>query len=187
MYDTTAFRKGLKILINGAPWKIVEFQHVKPGKGGAFVRTRIKNLKTGQVIDKTFRSGDKVGVPDVEDIEATYMYADGTDFHFMNTETYETFGVPIERVGDTANFLIEETKVDILMFEGQAVDIQLPIFIVADIIQCDPGVAGNTATGATKPVTISTGYTLQVPLYIEGTDRLKIDTRDGKYVERVKS
>lgn len=186
MYETSDFRKGLKILIDKSPWQIVEFQHVKPGKGGAFVRTRIKNLRTAQVIDRTFRSGDKVGVPDVEDVDAQYLYADGTDFHFMNTDSYDTFTVPDATVGDTRNFLIENENLSILIFEGRVIDIQLPNFITATIKVCEPGVAGNTAQGATKPVTIETGYQLQVPLYIQETDRLKIDTRDGKYVERVK-
>ncbi len=186
MYATSDFRRGLKILIAKVPWQIVEFQHVKPGKGGAFVRTRIKNLKTKQVIDKTFRSGDKVGVPEIEDVDAQYLYTDGTDFHFMNEDTYETFAVPAEAVGDTKNFLIENDKVAILLFEGAAIDIQLPNFIIAKMTRCDPGVAGNTAQGATKPVTIETGYELQVPLFIQESDRIRIDTRDGKFVERAK-
>lgn len=186
MYDTSAFRKGLKILIDDAPWQIVEFQHVKPGKGGAFVRTRIKNLSTGQVIDRTFRSGDKVGIPDVDDVDAQYLYSDGTDFHFMNNDSYESFAVPVDAVGDAANFLIENDTVGILLFRGKAIDIRLPTFIEANITVCEPGVAGNTAQGATKPVTIETGLVVHVPLYIQETDRLKIDTRDGKYVERVK-
>ena len=186
MYATTDFRKGLKILIDDVPWQIVEFQHVKPGKGTAFVRTRIKNLVNGQVIDRTFRSGDKVGIPDIEDVDAQYLYNDSTDFYFMNASTYETFAVPQEAVGDTRNFLIENDQVAILLFRGRAIDIQLPNFITASMTQCDPGVAGNTAQGATKPVTIETGYVLQVPLFIQETDRLKIDTRDGSFVERAK-
>lgn len=186
MYDTSQFRRGLKILIDTVPWQIVEFQHVKPGKGGAFVRTRIKNLKTAQVIDRTFRSGDKVGIPDIDDVDAQYLYSDGADFHFMNTESYESFAVPADAVGDAASFLIENDTVSILMFEGRAIDIQLPIFIVANITVCEPAVAGNTAQGATKPVTIETGHIVHVPLYVQETDRLKIDTRDGKFVERAK-
>ena len=186
MYDTSQFRRGLKILIDKTPWQIVEFQHVKPGKGGAFVRTRIKNLSTGQVIDRTFRSGDKVGIPDIDDVDAQYLYNDGSDFHFMNTDTYESFAIPADTVGTASNFLIENDTVGVLLFEGRAIDIQLPNFIVANITVCEPGVAGNTAQGATKPVTIETGYIVHVPLYIQESDRLKIDTRDGKYVERAK-
>jgi len=185
MIDTAQFKKGLKIEIEDQPWEIVDFQHVKPGKGSAFVRTRIKNLLTNNTIDRTFRSGDKVGVPECEEIECDFMYNDGAAFHFMNKESFESFEVPPEAVGDNANFLVENLKVGILMFRGKAIAIELPNFIVAKITHCEPGVAGNTAQGATKLVTVETGYNVQVPLYIQATDVLKIDTRDGRYVERV--
>ncbi|HAN30259.1 MAG TPA: elongation factor P [Myxococcales bacterium] len=185
MYDTTNFRKGLKIEMDGNLWQIVEFQHVKPGKGGAFVRTRIKNMLTAQVIDRTFRSGDKVGAPDCEEVDATFLYYDG-DFHFMNTESYDSFAIPEDVIGTDRNFLVEQTQVQVLMYNQRPVAIELPNFIVADITECLPAVAGNTATGATKPVTVVTGYELQVPLYIKEDDRLKIDTRDGSFVERFK-
>ncbi len=185
MYDTTQFKKSLKIEIDGNLWQIVEFQHVKPGKGGAFVRTRIKNLLTNQVIDRTFRSGDKVGAPDCEEIDTTFLYYDG-DYNFMNSKSYETFAVPEEVVGDAKNFLVEQTEVQVLMYNQRPVALELPNFIEAELTECLPAVAGNTATGATKPVTIVTGYELQVPLYIKETDKLKIDTRDGSFVERVK-
>lgn len=185
MYDTTQFKKGLKIEMDGNLWSIVEFQHVKPGKGGAFVRTRVKNLLSGQVIERTFRSGDKVGAPDCTEIDCTFLYYDG-DYNFMDTKTYETFAIPEEVVGTAKNFLVEQVEVEVLMYNQRPVAIELPNFIIAEITECQPGVAGNTATGATKPVTIVTGYELQVPLYIKETDRLKIDTRTGDYVERVK-
>jgi elongation factor P len=184
MYDTTQFRKGLKIEIDDALWEIVDFQHVKPGKGSAFVRTRIKNLQTLNTIDRTFRSGDKVGTPQCEEIQTAYLYHDGA-YHFMNQETFETFDLDEEQVGDAKNFLVESLKVGILMYKGKAVALDLPNFIVAKITFCEPGVAGNTAQGATKLVTVETGYSVQVPLYITATDVLKIDTRDGRYVERV--
>ncbi len=184
MIDTAQFKKGLKIEIEDQPWEIVDFQHVKPGKGTAFVRTRIKNLLTNNTIDKTFRSGDKVGTPECEEIECAYMYFDG-NYHFMNQETFESFDIPPEAVGDNKNFLTENLKVAILMFRGKAIAIELPNFIIAKITFCEPGVAGNTAQGATKLVTVETGYSVQVPLYISETDVLKIDTRDGRYVERV--
>ncbi len=186
MYDTSQFRKGLKIEIDNIPWIIVDFQHVKPGKGSAIVRTRLKNLITAQVVDKTFRSGDKVDVPDIEEFGATFLYANDGQFNFMNAETYEEVQLDEDTVGDAKNFLVEQLPVSLLMFRGRAIGIDLPNFITADITYCEPGVAGNTAQGATKPVTISTGYTLQVPLYINETDKLKIDTRDGNFVERVK-
>jgi elongation factor P len=184
--DTAEFRKSLKIEIDGVPWEIVEFQHVKPGKGSAFVRTRIKNLLTNNTIDKTFRSGDVVDAAECEEIECSFMYREGENFHFMNQESYESFEVPAEAVGDAANFLTENLKVSVLLHKGKAIAIELPNFIIAKITHCEPGVAGNTAQGATKNVTIETGYNVQVPLYISETDVLKIDTRDGRYVERVK-
>ncbi len=183
--DTSEFRKGLKIEIEGSPWEIVEFQHVKPGKGAAIVRTRIKNLLSNNTIDRTFRSGDRCDLAECEEIECSFMYNDGTSFHFMNQESFESFEVPPEAVGDAANFLTENLKVSILLFKGKAIAIELPNFIVAKITHCEPGVAGNTAQGATKAVTVETGYSVQVPLYISENDVLKIDTRDGRYVERV--
>ena len=185
MYDTTHFKKGLKIEMDGNLWSIVEFQHVKPGKGGAFVRTRVKNLLTGQVIDRTFRSGDKVGAPDCVEIDTTFLYFDG-EYNFMDTSTYDTFAIDESVIGSDKNYLVEQVEVSVLMYNKRPVAIELPNFIIADITECQPGVAGNTATGATKPVTITTGYELQVPLYIKETDQLKIDTRTGDYVERVK-
>jgi elongation factor P len=186
MYDTSAFRKNLKIEIDDVPWVIVDFQHVKPGKGSAIVRTRLRNLITGQVVDRTFRSGDKVGTPDLEEFDATFLYHDGELFHFMNQVSFEQIGLDDDAVGDARNYLVEQLPVSLLMFRGRPIGIDLPNFITAEITYCEPGVAGNTAQGATKPVTISTGYVLQVPLYINETDRLKIDTRTGDFVERVK-
>jgi elongation factor P len=184
MYDTSQFKKGLKIEIDDQPWEIVDFQHVKPGKGSAFVRTRIKNLLTNNTIDRTFRSGDKVGTPECEEIDCSYQYFDGA-YHFMNLSTYESLEVPAEGVGDAKNFLTENLQVAILLFRHRAIAIELPNFIEAKITQCQPAVAGNTAQGATKPVTVETGYVVQVPLYITEKDVLRIDTRDGRYVERV--
>ncbi len=182
--DTSEFKKSLKFEMDNSPWEIVDFQHVKPGKGSAFVRTRIKNLITNNTIDKTFRSGDKVDQAECEEIECSFMYNDGVTFHFMNQENFESFEVPPEAVGDAAHFLTENLKVSILLWRGKAIAIELPNFIVAKITHCEPGVAGNTAQGATKLVTIETGYNVSVPLYIAETDILKIDTRDGRYVER---
>lgn len=184
MYDTSQFRKGLKIEIEAQPWEIVDFQHVKPGKGSAFVRTRIKNLLTNNTIDRTFRSGDKVDIPNCEEIQAVYQYFDGA-FHFMNLESFESLEVEPAAIGDAKNFLTENLNVAILLFRGRTIAIDLPNFITAKITHCQPAVQGNTAQGATKPVTVETGYVVQVPLYITEKDVLKIDTRDGRYVERV--
>lgn len=183
--DTSAFRKSLKIEIDDAPWEIVEFQHVKPGKGSAFVRTRIKNLLTNNTIDKTFRSGDTVGVADCEEITCDYLYNDGSNWFFMNQASFEQFEVGVDSVGDARNFLIDGNKCNVLLYKGRPIAIEVQNFITAKLIDCDPAVAGNTAQGATKLVTIETGYKVAVPLYITIDDVLKIDTRDGRYVERV--
>ena len=186
MVSTNQFKNGMHIDVEGTTYRIVEFQHVKPGKGSAFVRTRIKNLLTNNTIDKTFRSGDVVDAAECEEIECTFMYREADAFNFMNQESYESFEVPAEAVGDSKNFLTENLKVSVLLHKSKAIAIELPNFIIAKITHCEPGVAGNTAQGATKNVTIETGYNVQVPLYISETDVLKIDTRDGRYVERVK-
>ncbi len=182
--STNQFKNGMHIELDGVVWRIVEFQHVKPGKGSAFVRTRIKNLLTNNVIDKTFRSGDKVDQAECEEIDASFLYFDGA-YHFMNTDSFESFEVADTAVGDAKNFLTENLKVEILLYNGRAIAIELPNFIIAKITECEPAIAGNTAQGATKSVTVETGYKLQVPLYITDVDVLKIDTRDGRYVERV--
>jgi elongation factor P len=185
MIDTSAFRKGLKIEIDDAPWSIVEFQHVKPGKGSAFVRTRIKNLLTNNTIDRTFRSGDTVGEADCEEISCDYLYNDGANWFFMNQESYEQFEVALDAVGDAKDFLIDGNKCSVLLYKNRPIAIEVANFITAKLIDCDPAVAGNTAQGATKLVTTETGYKVAVPLYITINDVLKIDTRDGRYVERV--
>ena len=186
MISSNDFRTGTTIELDGQVWRVIEFLHVKPGKGSAFVRTRIKNLLTNNVIDKTFRSGDKVDQAECEEIDATFLYFDGA-YHFMNSESFETFEVSDTAVGDSKNFLTENLKVEILLYNGRAIAIELPNFIIAKITECEPAIAGNTAQGATKLVTVETGYKLQVPLYITEADVLKIDTRDGRYVERVSS
>lgn len=183
--DTSEFKKGVKFEMDGSPWEIVDFQHVKPGKGSAFVRTRIKNLMTSNVIDKTFRSGDKVEAAECEEIDASFMYYGDNTYNFMNQESFETFDVDATAVGDNKNFLTENLKVSVLLYKGRAIAIELPNFIIAKITECEPAIAGNTAQGATKSVVVETGYKLQVPLYITEADVLKIDTRDGRYVERV--
>jgi elongation factor P len=183
MYDTTAFRKGLKIEMDGAPWIMVECNFVKPGKGAAIYKVKLKNLVTGQVLDRNFRSGDKVGKPDLEELPCTFLYNDG-DYHFMNTSTYEQIALTEDQVDEAKNYLVEQLEVGLLMYNGSPISIELPNFIEAAIQYCEPGVAGNTAQGATKPVTLVTGLVVNTPLYIKDTDVLKIDTRTGEYVER---
>ncbi|OVE79824.1 elongation factor P [bacterium J17] len=183
MYQTSDFRNGLKILLDGIPYEITYFQHVKPGKGGAFVRTKLRNLKNNSIIEKTFRSGEKAGKPDISQEDMQFLYQDG-DFHFMNTSTYDQIAIPEDVVGDSALFLKENTVVSILMFNGEVLNIELPAFVELEVQQCDPGLKGDTVSGATKPATLETGAVVQVPLFINQGDTLKIDTRSGEYIER---
>lgn len=185
-YSTNQFRKGLKIEVDGDPYNIVDFQHVKPGKGNAFVRTRLKNLITGNVLERTFRSGEKVDQPDLEQKTMQFLYSEGEDFHFMDTTTYEQTSILAENLGDAVNYLKENTDCDLLFYQGTAIDIALPTFIEVTITKTDPGLKGDTVSGATKPAEIETGATIQVPLFIEEGERVRIDTRTGDYVERVK-
>ncbi len=183
--DTTDFRKGLKIEVEGDPYEIVDFQHVKPGKGGAFVRTRIKNLLTGNTLDRTFRAGDKVGKPDIEEREMQYLYAEGDNFHFMDNKSYDQTFVTAEALGEARNFLKANINASILFYKGRAIGVSLPNAVDLAVSTCDPGVRGDTVSGATKPATLETGYVVQVPLFINEGDVLRIDTRNGAYITRV--
>jgi elongation factor P len=185
MYSTPDFRKGLRIELGNEPYVIVDFQHVKPGKGGAFVRTKLKNLLNGRVVDKTFRSGEKVGKPDMEEKEMQFLYKDD-EYHFMDNSSYEQIALSGEVIGDSKNFLQENTNVTILFYQNRPINLELPIFVELEVVEAEPGVKGDTASGASKPVTVETGAKIQVPLFIEEGDRLKIDTRTGEYIERVK-
>jgi len=182
---TSDFKNGLKIEISGEPYTIINFQHVKPGKGGAFVRTKIKNLRNGKVIDKTFRAGEKVGEPDIEDRNMQYLYFDGDQLIFMDTETYDQFPFSVEQVGEARKYLTENLDVAVLFWNGKPINVDLPPFIEAAISQCDPGMKGDTAQGGTKPATLETGAVLQVPLFLKEGERIRVDTRSGEYVERV--
>ncbi len=186
MYSTPDFRKGLKIEINGEPFSIVEFQHVKPGKGGAFVRTTLKSLITGNVIDKTFRSGEKVDKPDLEEKEMQYLYESDGEFHFMENSTYEQLFLTTEQLGEARNYLQENVTVTVLFHNGKPVGVDVPIFVELKVASTEPGFRGDTAAGGTKPAVLETGMTVQVPLFINEGDVLKIDTRVGRYVERVR-
>ena len=186
MYSTSDFRKGLKIEFKGEPYVIVDFLHVKPGKGGAFVRTKIKNMITGRVFEETYRSGEKFNRPDVEEKNMQYLYLDAQGYCFMDNETYEQTFLTADQVGDAKDFLKENTDVSILMYKGAPIGMDLPITINLTVVQSDPGMKGDTATGATKPATLETGLVVQVPLFINEGDVLKIDTRTGEYLERAK-
>jgi elongation factor P len=183
--DTSDFRKGMKIEIDGEPFEIVEFQHVKPGKGSAFVRTTIRNLLTGRVLQPTLKSGEKVGKPDIEEKSMQYLYLQGEDYYFMDTRNYEQTFISGEVLGEAKNFLKENINADIMFYNGKAIGVTLPNSVDLKVSKCDPGVRGDTVSGALKPATLETGYTVNVPLFINEGDVLKIDTRDGKYLTRV--
>ncbi len=183
--DTSQFRNGLKIELDGEPFTIVYFQHVKPGKGGAFVRTKVKNLKTGRVLDRRFRSGEKVEAADIEDRKMQYLFQDGEQLVFMDSESYDQIPFTSEQVGDARKYLLENTTVDVLFWRGQPINIELPAFIEAAVSECEPGMKGDTASGGTKPATLETGAIVQVPLFLKQGERIRVDTRTGQYVERV--
>ena len=186
MYETSDIRNGLKVEIDGAPWTITYFQFVKPGKGCAFTRTKMKNLITGSTLERTFKTGEKLEPAQVEEFPMQYLYSDGESWHFMNLETFDQVAIPEAGVGDAKNYLVEEMEVNVLFYKGNPVSIDLPNFVELQITYCEPGVKGNTAQGGTKPAELSTGLTVNVPLFIENGEWLKIDTRTGAYVERVK-
>jgi elongation factor P len=187
MASTSEFRNGLILRIDGELLSIVEFQHVKPGKGGAFVRTKLKNLKTGQVLDKTYRSGEKVEDVRVENRKMQFLYKQGEDqFVFMNTDTYEQIFISKEIIGEATDYLIEGIEVDILFDGTEPININLPIFIALKVSETEPGIKGNTASGGTKPATLETGKIIQVPLFIGQGEKVKVDTRSHEYIERVK-
>lgn len=186
MYSTTDFRKGLKIEINGEPFVIVDFQHVKPGKGGAFVRTRLKSLITGNVIDQTFRSGEKVDKPDLEEKEMQFLYEVNGEYHFMDINTFEQLFLTADQLGESRDFLKENLVIKALFHNKRPIGIELPMFVELKVVKAEPGVRGDTATGATKPVTLESGAVIQVPLFIEEGDIVRIDTRTREYITRVK-
>ncbi|MFA5111947.1 MAG: elongation factor P [Desulfobaccales bacterium] len=186
MYSTAEFKKGLKVEIDGIPYTIVDFQHVKPGKGGAFVRTKLKSLLTGRVVDQTFRSGEKVKKPDLMEREMQYLYADGDGYYMMDNETYEQIRLTADQVGEARLYLTENMNVKILFFNQQPVGVEVPLFVELEVAQTEPGVKGDTAAGGTKPATLESGVTIQVPLFLNEGDRVKVDTRTGTYIERVK-
>ena len=184
MYSTSDFKRGLRIQYEGQPYAITEFQHHKPGKGAANVRTKMRNLLTGQVIDPTFRSGDKVGRPDLEDKEVQYLYNDGDTYHFMDPESYDQWEINKDVLGDATFFMVDNMMCEILFYEGKAINIELPNHVVLEVVECDPAVKGDTVTGATKPAKLNTGHKVNVPLFINEGDKLKVDTRSGDYIER---
>jgi len=187
MADTSDFHNGMKLEIDGDPWVMTYFQHVKPGKGGAFVRTKIKNLRTGKSVDRTYRAGERVVEADVEDRTMQYLYAESDGIVCMDTQNYEQITIPLSQVGDAKDYLQENAEVSVILYKGQPISIEIPSFVIAKVVQTDPGVKGDTASGATKPAKIETGATVLVPLFIKEGESIRVDTRTGEYVERVAS
>ena len=186
MISTADFRNGIRIQLDGAPYYIVEFQHVKPGKGGAFVRTKLKSYKTGNVIDRTFRSGERFEEPNLEEREMQFLYASGDAYTFMDTESFEQFTYNKKQLGENADLMKEDMVVKILVHEHEPIAVELPIFIELKVVDAEPGVRGDTASGGNKPAVVETGATIKVPLYLEVGEIIRIDTRTREYVERVR-
>ncbi|HEY7250209.1 MAG TPA: elongation factor P [Methylomirabilota bacterium] len=182
--STAEFKKGLKIQLDGEPYSIVDFQHVKPGKGGAFVRTKLKHMKLGRVIDNTFRAGEKVELVDFDEKRMQYLYRDDR-YHFMDLDTYDQISLSAEEVGDARDFLKENIEVEILFINDSPATVELPNFIELQITKTDPGIRGDTASGGSKPATLETGAVVQVPLFLNPGDVVKVDTRSGEYLGRV--
>jgi elongation factor P len=185
MITTADFRNGITIELDGTLYNLVYFQHVKPGKGGAFVRTRLKNLKTGAVIEKTFRAGERVELAVLDKRRMQYLYRDGDNYLFMDLESYEQMPISGEEVGETAKYLVEGITVEVPLYESKPVGVEPPVFVEMEVVETAPGVKGDTASGGSKPATLETGLVVNVPFFIEAGNRVKIDTRSGEYVERV--
>jgi elongation factor P len=186
MYESGELKKGLKVEINGEPHVIVQFEFVKPGKGQALYKCKLKNMISGAQFDKTWRSGEKIKEADLEETEMEYLYADTESYCFMDTSTYEQMFLSVDQVGQAMNFLKENTVCSVLLFQGKPIGLTLPNFVELRIAQADPWVKGDTASGDSKPAMLETGYRVQVPPFVEEGQLIRIDTRTGKYVERVK-
>ncbi|MDF2496412.1 MAG: efp [Arthrobacter koreensis] len=182
---TNDIKNGTVLKLEGNLWSIIEFQHVKPGKGGAFVRTKMRNVRSGKVVDKTFNAGIKIETATVDRRDYQYLYKDGEDYVFMDTSDYDQLTVPGSIVGDYANFMLESMMVTIAMHEGAPLYIELPASVVLEITYTEPGLQGDRSTGGTKPATVETGYEIQVPLFLETGTKVKVDTRTGDYLGRV--
>lgn len=185
MYETSDIRKGLKVLMDGHPYTVIEFQFVKPGKGSAFTRTKFKNLLTGGVVEKNIRSGEKLEPANVEEKEMQFLYKEGDDFVFMDKNTYEQVTITADIVGDDADLMLDNLPCAVLFFNDRAVGVTLPNFIEVEITHAEPGARGDTAGNVTKAATISTGATIPVPLFINVGETIKVDMRTRQYVERV--
>jgi len=181
---TNDLKNGLVLNLDGQLWSVVEFQHVKPGKGGAFVRTKLKNVLSGKVVEKTFNAGVKVETANVDKRAMQYLYQDGTDYVFMDTQSYDQVQVPVEIVGDAAHFMLENQEGVVALHGGVPLYIELPAAVELTITYTEPGLQGDRSTGGTKPATLETGYEISVPLFIVQGEKVRVDTRDGSYLGR---
>lgn len=184
MISSNDFRSGVTIELDGSVWRVVEFLHVKPGKGSAFVRTKLKNVQSGSVVERTFRAGETVPQANLEKRTMQHTYKEGDEYIFMDMETYEETRLNIQQLGDRVKYIKEEMEVNILFWDGQVLEVDLPTSVILEITETDPGVKGDTATGGTKPAIVETGAQVMVPLFISVGERIKIDTRDGSYLGR---
>lgn len=185
MASTAEIRNGVVLNMDGQLWTVIEFQHVKPGKGGAFVRTKLKNVTSGKTVDRTFNAGAKIETANVDRRDFSYLYADGDGYVFMDTSDYDQLTVPAVVVGDAANFMLENQAVTVALHEGEPLYVELPASVVLEITYTEPGLQGDRSTGGTKPATVETGYQIQVPLFLETGTKVKVDTRTGDYLGRV--
>lgn len=185
MISTNQFKIGMTIELNGALFNILDFQHVKPGKGGAFVRTKLKNLKTGATVKKTFRAGEKVELAHLSHRPMQYLYQDGHNYYFMDSKTYEQLALSKEEISQQSLYLKEGMMVEISIYENRPVAVELPTSVELEVVKTTPGVKGDTATGGTKPATLETGVVIQVPLFVQEGDIVKVDTRSGEYITRL--
>lgn len=186
MYSASDLRKGLKVEIDGEPYIVSDFEFSKPGKGQALYRCRLRNLITGNAFERTFRSNDKLGRPALEERKMQYLYSQGEEYHFMDTKSYEQVVIMKAQLADSINFMTDNMEIDVLLFNGRPIGVTLPNFVQLTVIRADPWAKGDTSGSDTKPVTVETGYVLQVPPFIEEGEKLQIDTRTGLYVTRVK-
>ncbi len=184
MISAGDLRPGMKIEMDGVPFVVTDYHWVKPGKGGAFNRTKLKNMRTGSIAERTFRTEEKVEPARLEERRAQFLYRSDDEYHFMDTETYEQFFLPEAQLGDARQYLKEEMVVTILSHRGSPLNVELPTFVELEVAETDPGVRGDTASGGSKPATLETGAVIQVPLFINVGDRLRVDTRSGTYIER---
>ena len=184
MASTADIKNGIVLNIDGQLWSVIEFQHVKPGKGGAFVRTKLKNVTTGKTVDRTYNAGAKIEITNVDRRDYQYLYQDGADFVFMDTSDYDQITIPGPVVGDAANFMLENQNVTVALHEGSPLYVELPASVVLEITYTEPGLQGDRSTGGTKPATVETGATVNVPLFITTGEKIKVDTRDGRYLGR---